>query len=144
MEDKEGPLPTTRVTVKRDEAPEGNYVAPRTENHTPYAGPTMQATAAPTTANAAAPPPAGSETKKKRGRPRKYAADGSLATTLSPMPISSSIPLSLEYSPWKRGTVRSVETVKKSQKFDSQSQSQSQSQRQSSAGNLTDVFTVSL
>lgn len=78
--------------------------------------------------------------EEKRGRPRKYAADGSLATTLSPMPISSSIPLSLEYSPWKRGTVRSVETAKKSQKFDSQSQSQ----RQSSAGNLTDVFTVSL
>ncbi|XP_018472654.1 AT-hook motif nuclear-localized protein 4 [Raphanus sativus] len=31
--------------------------------------------------------------KKKRGRPRKYNPDGSLAVTLSPMPISSSVPL---------------------------------------------------
>ncbi|EPS59212.1 hypothetical protein M569_15598, partial [Genlisea aurea] len=37
--------------------------------------------------------------KKKRGRPRKYAAHGS-SLTLSPMPISASVPLSCEYPSW--------------------------------------------
>ncbi|XVF53984.1 hypothetical protein PTKIN_Ptkin05aG0144700 [Pterospermum kingtungense] len=113
MEDKEGPMPGPGDRVKRDEAPEGNHVAPRTENPTTYAGPTMQATAAA--------PATGSVMKKKRGRPRKYAADGSLAMTLSPMPISSSIPLSGEFPPWKQGMGRSVDAVKKSHKYDSQS-----------------------
>ncbi|KAK8498786.1 hypothetical protein V6N12_066927 [Hibiscus sabdariffa] len=34
----------------------------------------------------------GSTEKKKRGRPRKYGPDGTMARALSPMPISSSIP----------------------------------------------------
>ncbi|XWS50661.1 hypothetical protein CRYUN_Cryun12cG0105400 [Craigia yunnanensis] len=112
MENKEGPTPG--VTMKRDEVPEGFHVAPRTENPTPYVGPTLQATAVPTASVAA--PPAVSEMKKKRGRPRKYTPDGSLAMTLSPMPISSSVPLTGEFSPWKRGRGRSVDTVKKSHK----------------------------
>ncbi|XWS37717.1 hypothetical protein CRYUN_Cryun19dG0069000 [Craigia yunnanensis] len=114
MEDKEGPTPG--VTGKRDEAAEGYHVAPRTANRTPYAGPTMQATAAPTASVAA--PPAGSEMKKKRGRPRKYTPDGSLAMALSLVPISSSIPVTGKFSPWKRGRGRSVDTVKKSHKYE--------------------------
>ncbi|KAG2263211.1 hypothetical protein Bca52824_070290 [Brassica carinata] len=57
-----------------------------------------------------------SEQKKKRGRPRKYNPDGTLAVTLSPMPISSSVPLS---SPRKRGRGRgrSSRWLKKSQMF---------------------------
>ncbi|KAF8084119.1 hypothetical protein N665_0733s0008 [Sinapis alba] len=48
-----------------------------------------------------------SEQKKKRGRPRKYNPDGTLAVTLSPMPISSSVPLSSsELPPRKRGRGR--------------------------------------
>ncbi|XVE64111.1 hypothetical protein DITRI_Ditri07aG0075500 [Diplodiscus trichospermus] len=117
MEGKEGPTPG--VTVKRDEAPEGYHVAPKTENPISYAGPTMQATAAPAGSVAAA--PAGTEMKKKRGRPRKYAPDGSLAMTLSPMPLSSSIPLTGEFSSWKGGRGRSVETVKKSHKYEFES-----------------------
>ncbi|XP_021286634.1 AT-hook motif nuclear-localized protein 6 [Herrania umbratica] len=120
MEDKEGPSPG--VTVKGDEAPEGYHVAPRTENPTPHAGPTMQATAAPPASVAAPPGPStGSEMKKKRGRPRKYGPDGSLAMTLSPMPISSSIPLGGEFSPWKRGRGRPVDAVKKSHKYEFES-----------------------
>ncbi|XP_022774480.1 AT-hook motif nuclear-localized protein 3-like [Durio zibethinus] len=117
MEDKEGPTPG--VTAKKDEAPEGYHVAPRTENPSPCAGPTTQANAAPTASVAS--PPVGSEMKKKRGRPRKYAPDGSLAMALSPMPISSSVPLTGEFSPWKRGRGRWVDTVKKSHKYEFES-----------------------
>ncbi|XP_022737526.1 AT-hook motif nuclear-localized protein 3-like [Durio zibethinus] len=120
MEDKEGPTPG--VSVKVDEAPKGYHVAPRMENPTPYAGPTMQANAAPP-ASIAAPlgPGTSTEMKKKRGRPRKYGPDGSLAMALSPMPISSSIPLSGEVTPWKRGRGRSVDTVKKSNQYEFES-----------------------
>ncbi|OMO98058.1 hypothetical protein COLO4_14180 [Corchorus olitorius] len=117
MEDKEGPSPG--VTVKGNEAPEGYHVAPRTENTTTHAGPTMQAAAVPPASAATPPGPGtGSEIKKKRGRPRKYAPDGSLAAALSPMPISSSIPLTGEYptATWKRGRGRPVDSVKKSHK----------------------------
>ncbi|KAJ4851236.1 hypothetical protein Tsubulata_046661 [Turnera subulata] len=55
----------------------------------------------------------GTGVKKKRGRPRKYAPDGTLATALSPMPISSSIPLGGEYPSWKRGRGKPVESIKK-------------------------------
>ncbi|CAH8304211.1 unnamed protein product [Eruca vesicaria subsp. sativa] len=61
-----------------------------------------------------------SEQKKKRGRPRKYNPDGTLAVTLSPMPISSSVPLSSEFTPRKRGRgrgSRSSRWLKKSQMF---------------------------
>ncbi|CAN8251904.1 unnamed protein product [Cochlearia groenlandica] len=64
-----------------------------------------------TPGSAAAAPPSGSDpAKKKRGRPRKYAPDGTLnprfsRPTLSPTPISSSIPFSGDYnqSSCKRG-----------------------------------------
>ena len=46
------------------------------------------------------------EKMKKRGRPRKYNPDGSLAVTLSPMPISSSVPLTTVFAPPQRGRGR--------------------------------------
>ncbi|XVF09709.1 hypothetical protein REPUB_Repub07fG0118700 [Reevesia pubescens] len=119
MEDNEGPSPG--VTVKGGEAPEGYHVAPRTENPTSYAGPTMQATSAPSASVVPPGPGTSSEMKKKRGRPRKYRPDGSLAVALSPMPISSSIPLSGELSAWKHGRGRSVDTAKKSHKYEVES-----------------------
>lgn len=85
------------VTVKGEEAPESYRVAPRTESPRQLEGPT-----------AAAPPPVAaqesSEAKKKRGRPRKYGPDG---VALSPMPISSSVPL------WQRNK----EKIKKKHKL---------------------------
>ncbi|KAK4758077.1 hypothetical protein SAY87_019378 [Trapa incisa] len=69
------------VTVKGEEVPASYRVAPRTEGPHQFDGPPA---AAPVTA------PEGSHAKKKRGRPRKYGPDG---VELSPMPISSSIPL---------------------------------------------------
>lgn len=69
----------------------------------------------PSAAGVSAGPGTGSDGKKKRGRPRKYTPDGKLAMALSPMPISSSIPLTGEYSAWKRGRGKPVvDTVKKS------------------------------
>ncbi|XP_022735088.1 AT-hook motif nuclear-localized protein 4-like [Durio zibethinus] len=120
MDDKEGPKPG--VAVKGDEAPEGYHFAPRTEIPTTYAGPTMQAASAPPATVASPPGPStGSEMKKKRGRPRKYAPDGSLAMAISPIPISSSIPLMGEFSLWKRGRGRSVDTIKNSHKYELES-----------------------
>ena len=55
------------------------------------------------------------EGKKKRGRPRKYGPDGKVA--LSPMPISASIPLTGDFSAWKRGRGKPLESIKKSFKF---------------------------
>ena len=62
---------------------------------------------------ASVPTVAATDGKKKRGRPRKYGPNGTVAPTLSPMPISSSIPLSGEFPVWKRGRGRSVESIKK-------------------------------
>ncbi|KAF2311758.1 hypothetical protein GH714_026537 [Hevea brasiliensis] len=67
------------------------------------------------------PASAGTDVKKKRGRPRKYGPDGTLATALSPMPISSSIPLTGELSAWKRGRGRPLESVKKQYKYEYES-----------------------
>ncbi|CAN8325892.1 unnamed protein product [Cochlearia groenlandica] len=60
-----------------------------------------------------------SEMKKKRGRPRKYNPDGTLAAALSPTPISSSVPLTTGFTPRKRGRGRgrSNRWLKKSQMF---------------------------
>ncbi|XWS61040.1 hypothetical protein CRYUN_Cryun07bG0091600 [Craigia yunnanensis] len=100
---------------------EGYHFAPRTGNPTTYAGAIMQSSVAPSAPVAAPPGPGtGSEIKKKRGRPRKYAPDGSLAT-LSPSPISSSIPLTEEFSLSKRGRGQSFDTVKKSHKYELES-----------------------
>ncbi|KAL3517021.1 hypothetical protein ACH5RR_023923 [Cinchona calisaya] len=84
MESMEGMMNSGTVTAP--EAPSSYHVAPRTENSTP---------------NAVTPPgllsPAGTglvgtSEKKKRGRPRKYIADGTISRPLSPMPLSSSAP----------------------------------------------------
>ncbi|PKI65775.1 hypothetical protein CRG98_013847 [Punica granatum] len=76
--------------MKGEEAPESYRVAPRTESpRQPDGPPAAGAAAAPAPAAGSA-APASSEVKKKRGRPRKYGPDG---VALSPMPISSSIPL---------------------------------------------------
>ncbi|KAI9076705.1 hypothetical protein K1719_041345 [Acacia pycnantha] len=134
------------LTVKANDVPESHHVTPRSENYGLFGGPTGASPApvpapapntAPTSspASARAPVPVsapepvsvGAATgstdvvKKKRGRPRKYGPDGKLALALSPMPISSSIPLTGDFSMWKRGRGRPVESVKKSFKCDFES-----------------------
>ncbi|CAN6851113.1 unnamed protein product [Brassica oleracea] len=96
---------------------------PRSENPNPFpaglpsttaASASASAVAATAPENAASPfsltMPVGnssSELKmKKRGRPRKYNPDGLLAVTLSPMPISSSVPLTTVFAPPQRGRGR--------------------------------------
>jgi hypothetical protein len=79
---------------------------------------TATATAAPPVSVAVVP---ATGMKKKRGRPRKYVPDGTVATALSPMPISSSIPLTGEFSAWKRGRGRPNESIKKPHKHDHES-----------------------
>jgi predicted DNA-binding protein with PD1-like motif len=54
--------------------------------------------------------------KKKRGRPRKYGPDGKPLLPLSPMPISASIPLAGEFTGWKNGGGRPVDSFKKKKK----------------------------
>ncbi|KAK7344070.1 hypothetical protein VNO77_13313 [Canavalia gladiata] len=90
--------------VVGDEAPESFHVAPRIENNLDFSMATVPA-----------PAPA-TEMKKKRGRPRKYGPDGKVAfgALLSPMPISSSIPLTGEFSAWKRGRGKPIDSIKKS------------------------------
>ncbi|KAL4557151.1 hypothetical protein LXL04_035323 [Taraxacum kok-saghyz] len=56
--------------------------------------------------------------KKKRGRPRKYGPDGKPKVTLSPMPISSSIPLSGDFPGWKQKQEKPVTSVKRKQKLE--------------------------
>lgn len=89
------------------EVPVSFHVAPRIENNLDFSMATVPASS-----------PA---MKKKRGRPRKYGPDGKAVpgavTALSPMPISSSIPLTGEFSGWKRGRGRPVESIKKSSLF---------------------------
>nr|XP_027107821.1 AT-hook motif nuclear-localized protein 1-like [Coffea arabica]XP_027107822.1 AT-hook motif nuclear-localized protein 1-like [Coffea arabica]XP_027107823.1 AT-hook motif nuclear-localized protein 1-like [Coffea arabica]XP_027107824.1 AT-hook motif nuclear-localized protein 1-like [Coffea arabica] len=84
MESREGM--NTGVTVIAPEAPSSYHVAPRTENSTPIA---VTPPALPSPASAVL---FGTSDKKKRGRPRKYSADGPNSRPLSPMPISSSAP----------------------------------------------------
>lgn len=108
MEEKEG-INGVGVTVRGDEAPQSYRVEPRVENSGDFDG----SAAAPPSAAAAAV----SDGKKKRGRPRKYAADGS-SVALSPMPISASIPLTGDYSGWKQSGGRPVDSFKKKNKLD--------------------------
>lgn len=119
MEEKESSA--SGVAVKVDEAPESFRIASSTENPTQVGGgPTMaaEATAAPPVSVAVVP---ATGMKKKRGRPRKYVPDGTVATALSPMPISSSIPLTGEFSAWKRGRGRPIESIKKPHKSEYES-----------------------
>ncbi|KAI4347449.1 hypothetical protein L6164_008262 [Bauhinia variegata] len=103
------------LAVKGDEAPESYHVAPRNES----TGTTAPAPAPSTVSFAATPGTTpGTKVKKKRGRPRKYGPDGKAALPLSPMPISSSIPLTGEFSAWKRGRGRPLDSIKKTYKYD--------------------------
>ncbi|KAJ4910031.1 AT-hook motif nuclear-localized protein 4 [Raphanus sativus] len=96
---------------------------PRSLNPIPFPAGLPNTTAASASASAvaatasenAAPPfsltmPVGSSSSdlkmKKRGRPRKQNRDGSPAVTLSPMPISSSVPLTTVFAPPQRGRGR--------------------------------------
>lgn len=74
------------VTVIAPEAPSNYLVVSRTENSTPVA---VAAQVLPSPASAGL---IGSSEKKKRGRPRKYGADGTSSRPLSPMPLSASAP----------------------------------------------------
>ncbi|XAR55003.1 hypothetical protein NMG60_11030369 [Bertholletia excelsa] len=116
------------VTVVGSDAPSDYHVAPRTtENPSSAAGSAPAAapqvcvspSPAPAPAQATAPSPAGlgiPTAKKKRGRPRKYGPDGSVALALSPRPISSSAPPSvIDFSVSKRGKVRPAGSAGKHQ-----------------------------
>ena len=103
MEEKEN-FGAGHAVVGGGGASESFHVAPRIET-LDFSG-----------ASTPAPAPA-TDGKKKRGRPRKYGPDGKVAAAagaLSPMPISASIPLTGEFSAWKRGRGRPVESIKKS------------------------------
>ncbi|KAL0299430.1 UNVERIFIED_CONTAM: AT-hook motif nuclear-localized protein 1 [Sesamum radiatum] len=112
MEEKEG-LNGSGITVKGDEAPQSYRVEPRVENSSQFGG----STAPPTQAAPVSVAPPSSELKKKRGRPRKYGADGSIVA-LSPMPISASIPFTGDYSAWKQSSGRPVDSFKKKHKLE--------------------------
>ncbi|XP_009130205.1 AT-hook motif nuclear-localized protein 6-like [Brassica rapa] len=144
MEEKGGVSPSGVITVKGDEEatefqqnpsllqPVGpTTVVSRTPSPPPSPPPPPPPTSVTPVSAAAAPPPlissAGLDlTKKKRGRPRKYAPDGSLnprylRPTLSPTPISTSIPFSGDYSHWKQGKAQQylpVELIKKPHMFE--------------------------
>ncbi|KAF7825996.1 AT-hook motif nuclear-localized protein 7-like [Senna tora] len=109
MEAREGI--SSGVTVIGAEAPSAYHVAPRSE--APSQGHVSDVAAAP---NVGASPVSvgldGTVVKKKRGRPRKYGPDGSVAMALSPLPISSSAPLSNDFSAGKRGKSGGVEYKK--------------------------------
>ncbi|KAL9373094.1 hypothetical protein Peur_035338 [Populus x canadensis] len=150
MEAKEGIAVSSGVTVKAEEAPDGFRVAPRNENsspspnpnpdlnqnnnHNPNPNPNSNSNSNPSPnpdpgqlgapqVGASPVSAVGTDTagKKKRGRPRKYAPDGTLALALSPMPISSSIPLTGDYYAWKRGRGRPLESVKKQHNYEYES-----------------------
>ncbi|GAB2224566.1 hypothetical protein Droror1_Dr00005328 [Drosera rotundifolia] len=70
------------------DAPTEYLLAPRTENTDQDGGSAPEMAVVPPVAVAGA-----AAVKKKRGRPRKYAPDGSLNIALSPKPISSASPV---------------------------------------------------
>ncbi|KAL2558517.1 AT-hook motif nuclear-localized protein 6-like [Forsythia ovata] len=117
MEDKEG-LNGSAVTVKGDEAIQNYRVEPGVENSVQFSGSATAPRPAPPVNTVV--PPAQTEVKKKRGRPRKYAADGSVVA-LSPMPISASIPFTGDFSAWKPGAIRPVDHLKKKRKLEIES-----------------------
>lgn len=107
------------VTVVGSDAPSDYHVAPRSTNENPSRVPGSEpiaVTAPPVSVSFTPSPsePAGvggsAVLKKKRGRPRKYGPDGSVAKALSPKPISSSAPPPvIDFSAvGKRGKIRPV------------------------------------
>ena len=104
---------TSSVTVVGSDAPSDYHISPApapNNNQLTITGPTTatQVEVGPTMA----PPPLGVmplSMKKKRGRPRKYGADGSVRKALSPKPISSAAPPPppvIDFSAPKRGKIR--------------------------------------
>ncbi|KAJ0239781.1 AT-hook motif nuclear-localized protein 3 [Hirschfeldia incana] len=113
MEEREG-TNNTNTSLKQAVSSDAYPMdPPRPDNPNPFsAPPTITSSSA---ENAAAPQfsltmptetASSEQLKKKRGRPRKYNPDGTLAVTLSPMPISSSVPLTSGLPPRKRGRGR--------------------------------------
>ncbi|KAK7346664.1 hypothetical protein VNO80_21187 [Phaseolus coccineus] len=115
------------VTVVGSDAPSDYHVAPRTDNPAPASGSTTQIPATAGSAPPSNPPhtaamealpatmPTTMPAKKKRGRPRKYAPDGSVTMALSPKPISSSAPLPpvIDFSSENRGKIKPTSSVSK-------------------------------
>ncbi|KAI8030110.1 AT-hook motif nuclear-localized protein 3 [Camellia lanceoleosa] len=113
MEGKEG-INSSGVTV----APESYGMAVRSENPSQSSGSAVVAPVAVTAATPVSVAAPGTEGKKKRGRPKKYGPDGSLRVALSPMPISASIPLTGDFSAWKQGGGRPIDSFKKKHKLE--------------------------
>ncbi|XP_061348602.1 AT-hook motif nuclear-localized protein 7-like [Gastrolobium bilobum] len=105
MEAREGI--SSGVTVIGAEAPSTYHVAPRSE--APSQGAVPEAAAAAIGVSPVSAGLDGTAVKKKRGRPRKYGQDGSVSMALSPLPVSSSAPLSNEFSSGKRGRPQGME-----------------------------------
>lgn len=114
IEGREG-MNSSGVTVVGSDAPSDYHIAPRTEapSKLTTTGSAPQSITSQMAASSppypAAPPPAGVTPlteKKKRGRPRKYAPDGSVRKALSPKPISSAAPPVIDFSTGKRGKIR--------------------------------------
>ncbi|XP_038679102.1 AT-hook motif nuclear-localized protein 1-like [Tripterygium wilfordii] len=106
------------VTVVGSDAASDYHVAPRSENPNPSSGSALlQSAAQPQPPpNAAAPAMPG---KKKRGRPRKYAPDGSATAPLSPKPISSAAPPPvIDFSSDRRQKVKPASSVSKTTKYE--------------------------
>ncbi|KAI3468857.1 hypothetical protein Pfo_025520 [Paulownia fortunei] len=121
-------LSSSGVTVLGSDAPSDYHVAPRTTNENPpqvTGSASLAVTVTPAPVSVTQPPSeaagvGGATTfKKKRGRPRKYGPDGSVAVALSPKPISSSaLPPVIDFSAvGKRGKVRSVGSAAKLQQL---------------------------
>lgn len=125
MEGREGMNSSTGVTVVGSDAPSDFHISPSTEppsQLTTTGSTAVTALVAVSPQSTAAPPPLGVmplSMKKKRGRPRKYAPDGSVnQTTLSPKPISSagSSPV-IDFSSGKRAKIRPPTAEKHSSKI---------------------------
>lgn len=116
MEEKEG-INGSGITVRGDEAPQSYRVESRVENSGNFGGSPAPPVPVPESAPTPTSTASTADGKKKRGRPRKYAADGSIVA-LSPMPISASIPLTGDFPTWKQSGSRLVESSKKKTKLD--------------------------
>ncbi|KAF6135718.1 hypothetical protein GIB67_021334 [Kingdonia uniflora] len=118
MEGREG-MSSGGVTVLGADAPTNYHISVRSEipNPNPSSGTVVGgSTAVPTSISVALP---GLAVKKKRGRPRKYAPDGTpsaVSMALSPVPISSSAPPPvIDFSAEKRSRGRPAGSVNKYQ-----------------------------
>lgn len=119
MESREAVTTTTAtggVTVVGSDAPSDYHIAQRSENSTQNPNPSPGSAAPPhPPSHPAAVLVVGMPEKKKRGRPRKYGPDGSVAMALSPKPISTAAPSPpvIDFSAVKRGKVKSPTSFSK-------------------------------